>query len=84
MTASAPLDGIALIDCAKANAKNGITVAAQQCGYGDSHEQFLDAVQNACQSIGVDINELRDLISEQQKLKVTQGIEISPDSPSDL
>lgn len=84
MTASAPLNGIALIDCAKTNAKNGVNVAAQQCGYGEEHEQFLEAVQIACQSIGIDINELRDLMSEQQKLRVPQGIEISPDSPSDL
>lgn len=84
MTASAPLHGIELIDCAKANARNGIKVAAQQCGYGEDHEQFLEAVQDACQSIGVDVNELRDLISEQRKLKTNQGIEISPDSPADL
>lgn len=84
MSASKPLDGIALIDCAKANAKKGIVVAAQQCGYGDQHEQFLEAVQDACQSIGVDVSELKDLISDQQKAKMRRGIEIAPETPSEL
>ncbi len=84
MAASSPLKGIELIDCAKANAKKGAEFAAQQCGYGNQTKQFLDAVQDACQSIGVDVNELRDLISDQQQVKVSHGIEIAPETPTNL
>lgn len=51
MIASPPLIGAELIKCANANAKRGAEFAAQQCGYGDQQEQFLEAVQDACQSI---------------------------------
>lgn len=84
MTSSTPLTGIALIDCAKANAKSGIEASAQNCGYGNDHAQFLEAVQSACETIGVEINELQDLVSEQSQSNRPQGIEIAPDTPSDL
>lgn len=84
MAASSPLKGIELINCAKANAKKGTEFAARQCGYPDQPEQFIDAVQEACQSIGVDIDELRDLIVDRQKVKVSPGIEIAPETPTSL
>lgn len=84
MAASSPLTGIELINCAKANAKKGTGFAAQQCGYQERTEEFIDAVQGACQSIGVDIDELRDLIVDQQKVKVSPGIEIAPETPTSL
>ena len=34
------LQGIELIDCAKANAKQGVTVAAKQSGYGQDIALF--------------------------------------------
>lgn len=79
------LTGIELIDCAKANAKKGITVAAKQSGYDDNVDLFLENLQQACQSIGVNIEQLEDLVTDQQLLKENnKGIEISPDSPTEL
>lgn len=83
MAALSPLTGIELIDCAKANAKKGVEFAAQQCGYGDP-AQFLNAVQDACQSIGVEIDELKDLVSDPHPVMVSPGIEIAPETPNSL
>ena len=79
------LQGIELIDCAKANAKQGSAVAAKNCGYGDNIGLFIENVTKSCQQIGVDINELSDLITDQQLAKEGKNIkEISPDTASDL
>ena len=84
MSQSKPLTELELIDCAKANAKQGVANAAQLCGYGDDVEQFMDALQAACQRIGVNINSLSDLITEQQHNRQIPGLEIAPDSSSSL
>ena len=60
------LQGIELIDCAKANAKQGSEVAAELCGYGDNVGLFIENLNKACQQIGVNINELDDLISDRE------------------
>lgn len=80
------LQGIELIDCAKANAKQGLTVAAQQCGYGDNISLFRKNLIQACQEIGVDIEQLSDLVTDQQMVKESPGtsIEIAPDSNTQL
>lgn len=79
------LKGIELIDCAKANAKQGIAVAAENCGYQDNFELFNANLHEACQQIGIDVNELGDLITDQQIAKENRKVlEISPDSPTDL
>lgn len=79
------LQGIELIDCAKANAKQGSAIAAQQCGYGQNVGLFIENLHKACQQIGVDINELEDLITDQQIAKENRKVkEIAPDSISDL
>ncbi|MGB7413692.1 MAG: hypothetical protein WA902_05750 [Thermosynechococcaceae cyanobacterium] len=80
----APLPGLTLIDCAKANSKQGLEVAAQYCGYGEDTETFIETLQAACREIGVDIQELSDLISERQRMNKIPGVTIAPDSPSDL
>ena len=59
------LTGVILIDCAKANAKQGLQVAAEQCGYGDDLEGFLAALQSAGDDMGIEIHELKDLEVEQ-------------------
>lgn len=79
-----PLSGINLIDCAKANSKQGVEVAAKQCGFGEDTDSFITQLQTACQDIGVDVQELSDLVTEQQRLKKIPGVTIAPDSPSDL
>lgn len=84
MTASQPLTGIELIDCAKANAKQGLETAAELCGYGANLAGFQEELQQACRHIGVKIDELSDLITEPPALIQRTGIEFAPDSESDL
>lgn len=84
MASSQPLQGIDLVDCAKANAMQGIATAAQLCGYGSDLNSFEQQLQRACQDIGVEIQELSDLITPQQMVKQGLGIEIAPDTPSEL
>ena len=79
------LQGIELIDCAKANAKQGVAVAAEQSGYGQNIGLFVENLHKACQQIGVDINELDDLITDQQIAQENRKIiEIAPDTTSKL
>ncbi|MDY6802358.1 MAG: hypothetical protein SXA11_00915 [Cyanobacteriota bacterium] len=84
MTASKRLEGIDLIDCAKANAKQGVETAAGQCGYGENVEEFRQALKQACQDIGVDLNSFSDLITDQQVAVEMGAIEIAPETKSDL
>jgi hypothetical protein len=83
MTAKQPLQGIILIDCAKANAKQGLKAAAEQCGYGDNTDAFLQEVTHACQEAGIYFKELSDLTDMPQNALET-GVEIAPDTPSEL
>ena len=84
MSASEPLRGTELIDCAKANAKQGIETAAEQCGYGQDFVRFKQNLQQACQNIGVNIQELSDLVTDQQIVKERGGLEIAPETTSEL
>lgn len=84
MASSAPLKGIELVDCAKANAPQGSDVAAELCGYGKDIPRFQQELRQACQQMGVEISELSDLITEQQIARQNGGIEIAPDTPSEL
>ena len=79
------LQGIELIDCAKASAKQGSAAAAKNCGYDDNIGLFIENLNKACQQIGVDISELDDLITDQQLAKENKRVlEVSPDTVSDL
>lgn len=85
MASPTPLQGIELVDCAKANAKQGLQVAAHQCGYGQDLDRFQQSLEQACQGIGVNIQELSDLITDQQAVRrAAGGIEVAPDTPSEL
>lgn len=84
MASSTPLQGIELVDCARANAKQGLQTAAWQCGYGQDLNRFQQALEGACQGIGVNIDELSDLITQQQSMQQQGGIEVAPDTPSEL
>ncbi|MBD2124164.1 hypothetical protein [Trichocoleus sp. FACHB-262] len=84
MASPTPLKGTDLIDCAKANAKQGVETAAHLCGYGSDLNTFERELHQACQDIGVNINELSDLITDQQQLIQFAGNEVAPDSPSSL
>jgi hypothetical protein len=79
------LKGIELIDCAKANAKQGVEVAAALSGYEKNEDLFIENLQAACQQIGVNVSELGDLITDQQVAKENiRVIEVSPDTAADL
>ena len=79
------LQGIELIDCAKANAKQGIAVAAAQSGYERNIALFQENLHKACQEIGVNIKELSDLITDQQIVKENKaGLDIAPDTDTQL
>lgn len=79
------LQGIELINCAKASAKQGSAVAAKNCGYDNNIGLFIENLNKACQQIGVDVNELNDLITDQQIAKENRKVlEVSPDTASDL
>ncbi len=84
MTASKRLEGVELIDCAKANAKQGVKTAAGQCGYGENVEEFRQALKQACKNIGVDLDSFSDLITDQQMAAEMGAIEIAPETKSDL
>lgn len=84
MASSTPLQGIELIDCAKANAKQGIEVAAELCGYGQDINTFQATLQSACEKIGVHLHAFSDLITDQQVLLQDGGEEVAPDTPSQL
>lgn len=79
------LQGIELINCAKANAKQGVEVAAALSGYDKNVGLFVENLHVACQQIGVDINELDDLITDQQIAKENRNVqEVAPDTAADL
>ncbi|HEY9853198.1 MAG TPA: hypothetical protein V6D28_27245 [Leptolyngbyaceae cyanobacterium] len=84
MASSTPLMGTDLIDCAKANAKQGIETAAYLCGYGKNLDNFKQNLVQACDNIGVQVYELSDLITDQQTVKESGGLEIAPETPSNL
>lgn len=82
MSASAPLKGAELIDCARANGSFGVEIASQRCGYAQI-ETFQQELKQACDSIGVEFQGFDELVkpSEHQQ---DQGVIIAPDTPSQL
>ncbi len=84
MASPTPLQGLELVDCARANAKQGIETAAELCGYGDDLNTFSQELKQACDQMGVKITELTDLITDQDKLIRTEGEIVAPDSETEL
>lgn len=84
MASTAPLKDIELVDCAKANAKQGVETAARLCGYGEDINAFQQELKQACERINVQYNELTDLITEQQNLIEMGGVEVAPHTASEL
>ncbi|MGL5832934.1 MAG: hypothetical protein ACRC1Z_06835 [Waterburya sp.] len=80
MTSSAPLQGIELISCAKANVDQGLTAACQQCGYGENIQLFQEQLVLAGQEIGVDLDQFSDLTTDQQRVRTKSEIEVTPDT----
>jgi hypothetical protein len=84
MASSTPLKGLELVDCAKANAKQGIETAAELCGYGDDLRTFSQQLKQACEDMGVTFNELSDLITTQDALIKNEGEIVAPETESIL
>lgn len=84
MAANSPLTGIALIDCAKANATQGIEAAARLCGYEGNIANFQQALKKAGEDMGVTLTELDDLITDQSVAKRQNVLDVAPDSPQNL
>jgi hypothetical protein len=61
MASSDPLQGSELIDCAKANSNQDLSIASERCGYGSNVAKFEEQLRNACQAIGVEIQGFSDL-----------------------
>lgn len=83
MTSPTPLHGTELIDCAHASAKQGILVAAQQCGYHDDIDTFQHELKGALEQMGIKNKDFEDLIKT-VALEPRLGIEIAPDTSTEL
>jgi hypothetical protein len=84
MASSTPLQGLELVDCARANAKQGIQTAAQQCGYGEDINTFSRELKIACDGMGITLHEINDLITEQDALIQTEGEVVAPETENIL
>ena len=85
MTSPTPLQGTDLVDCARANAKQGIETAALQCGYGKDLNTFARELKQACQQMNLRVKELSELITDQEMLlQLGTGEIVAPDTASEL
>jgi hypothetical protein len=85
MTSPIPLQGTDLVDCARANAKQGIETAALQCGYGKNLNTFARELKQACQQMNLQVKELSELITDQEMLlQLGTGEIVAPDTASEL
>ena len=85
MSSSTPLQGTELVDCARANAKQGIETAALQCGYGEDINTFAQALKQACEQMNLQVKELSELITDQEMiLQMGKGEVVAPDTASEL
>ena len=80
----APLKGASLIDCARASYHVGIETLARNCGYGNDVERLQQALRDAATDLGIEINELSDLLRETPASRKTRGMKIAPDSANVL
>jgi len=83
VVAHTPLQGLDLVDCARANATLGVATACERCGYGTDAPKFLTNLRTACAQIGVTIAGLSDL-DPATSHKIPEGVEIAPESPGVL
>jgi hypothetical protein len=79
------LQGTELVDCARANAKQGIETAAFQCGYGDDLNLFAQDLRLACEEMNLQTKELSELITDQDLiLQIGGGETVAPETLSKL
>lgn len=85
MASIQPLHDTELVDCARANANQGIETAAYQCGYGDDINTFAQELRQACEKMNLRVKELNQLITDQDMiLKLGTGEIIAPQTASEL
>ena len=85
MASPTPLQGTELVDCARANAKQGIETAALQCGYGGDLNTFAQQLKQACEQMNLQVKELSELITDQEVLlELGSGEVVAPDTASEL
>lgn len=85
MVCPTPLYGTELVDCARANAKQGIETAAYQCGYNDDIQTFARELRQACEQMNLQVKELNELITDQDMiLELGTGEIIAPETASEL
>ncbi len=85
MASTTPLKGTELVDCAKANAKQGIETAAYQCGYGEDLNTFARELRKACEDMNLQVKELSELITDHDMiLQLGTGEIVAPDTASEL
>lgn len=78
------LSGIELISCAKSVASRGLEEASRQCGYGQDTQAFFNELVQACQGLGISIHSINDLVTDQENLIRKGGVEVAPDSSTEL
>ncbi|GAX36353.1 hypothetical protein [Nodularia sp. NIES-3585] len=85
MASPKPLIGTELVDCARANAKQGIETAAYQCGYGDDINTFARELRESCEKMNLQVKELNELITDQDMiLELGTGEIVAPETASEL
>lgn len=85
MASRQTLYGTELVDCARANAKQGVEVATYQCGYGSDINKFTQQLRQACEKMNLQVKDLSELIAEHEaKLHLSSGEIIAPETTSDL
>lgn len=84
MASPTRLTGLELVDCARANAKQGIKEAAALCGYGSDLNGFRSELKQACDHMRIEFHELSDLIKGESISLGLDGVTVEPDSPGEL
>ncbi|WP_353930056.1 hypothetical protein WJM97_17395 [Okeanomitos corallinicola TIOX110] len=85
MMSPTKLSGTELVDCARANAKQGIQIAAYQCGYGDDVKTFSYSLSQACKNMNLTVTDLNELITDHDIiLQLGSGEIIAPETESNL
>lgn len=85
MASTTPLKGTELVDCARANAKQGIETAAYQCGYGEDLNTFAGELRQACTEMNLQVKELNELVTDHDMLlNLGSGEIVAPDTASEL
>jgi hypothetical protein len=78
MATSGPLTGSELIDCSKANSNQGVTLAAERCGYGEDIAQYEQALKQAGEEMGMSIDSFAALSGTSAAEDTEAGVVIAP------